>query len=231
MRNFILLLFLNGILFSASFAQSTTERIYINAGNNVWEEYVTKIYLYPEFKDGTIVFKNGSYFSRFMNYNRMVGTVEFIDTVKKDTLALLDESAVNYITIGDDKFTFHPACLKTISSSDKVKLFKYEKMHFGDKQKVGAFGIPNGASSIETVPQIDNAQKSFVLDMNQTLMLFNVTSYYIQSGNSELILASKKNILSLFPGNDTVKQFIKSKSINFNKEKDLVELANYLSQL
>ena len=105
-------------------------------------------------------------------------------------------------------------------------------MKIGDNQKIGALGIPNSGSAIETVNKIESSQQTYNLDMNEVVILSKSTSYYIQTSTSEILPATKKNILNMFPENeDAVKQFIKTKNISFNKSEDLIELVKFLDDL
>jgi hypothetical protein len=229
----ILLLLLVSVLVSgtqlSSFSQAT-QRIYVNSGEDQWDNFMLAIYLYPSFKDGMVEFKNGQRFTRPMNYNKIAGTIEFISE-KNDTVAFADEAAVAHVNIGGDVFVFTPVCMRFLSSK-KVKLYVYEKMKIGDKQKIGAFGIPNSGSAIETVDRIESNQRTYRLNPSETVILKKTTSYYVQTAASEILPANKKNILTLFSGNDEpVKEYFKSHNVNFNKESDLVELVNFLDTL
>lgn len=212
-----------------SYSQAN-ERIYVNSGPDQWENLLKAVYLYPEFREGMVEFKNGQRFMRPMNYNRIAGTIEFISE-KKDTAAFADEAGVNHVNIGGDIFVFTPVCLRFVSSK-KVKLYVYEKMKIGDKQKIGAFGIPNSGSAIETVDRIEDNQRTYKLNPNETVILKKSTSYYIQTSTSEILPANKKNVVTLFSKNeDAVKEYLKTKNVNFNKSSDMIELVNYLDTL
>jgi hypothetical protein len=208
----------------------TTERIYVKAGYDAWENFMKAIYLYPSFKEGMVELKNGQRFIHPMNYNKIAAAVEFINE-KNDTLALADEASISLINISGDVFVYCPVCLRLLSSK-KVKLYVYEKMKIGDKQKIGAMGIPNSASAIESVEKIDTYQRSYDIDLNETVILSTATSYLIQSPTSEIVPATKKNVLSLFSNNeDVIKEYIKSNKISFNNRGDLMKLVSFLDQL
>lgn len=229
----ILLLLLVSIFLSgtqlSSYAQAI-QRIYVNSGADQWDNFMLAVYLYPSFKEGMVEFKNGQRFTRPMNYNRIAGTIEFISE-KNDTVAFADEASVAHVNIGGDMFMFTPVCMRFLSSK-KVKLYVYEKMKIGDKQKIGAFGIPNSGSAIETVDRIESNQRTYRLNPSETVILRKTTSYYVQTATSEILPASKKNILNLFSGNEEpVKGYFKTHNVNFNKEPDLLELVNFLDTL
>lgn len=227
----ILLVFLSLLLSGThlySYSQAT-ERMYVNSGPDQWEKFMQAVYLYPAFKEGMVEFKNGQRYIRPMNYNRIAGTVEFISE-KNDTVAFADEAAVGHVNIGGDVFVFTPFCMRFLSSK-KVKLYVHEKMKIGDKQKIGAFGIPNSGSAIETVDRIDDNQRSYKLNLNETVILRKSNYYYIQTSTSEILPANRKNVANLFPDNEKVKSYLKTKNVNFNKEADLRELVNFLDTL
>lgn len=229
MKEILILPVLVFVIISSSFSQPT-ERIYIQSGSKAWDNFVQAIYLYSSFKEGMVEFKNGQRFIRPMNYNRIAATVEFIND-KNDTLAFADEASVGHINIGGDVFIFNPVCLRLLSSK-KVKLYVYEKMKFGDKQKIGAMGVPNSGSAIESVEKIDTYQRSYNIDVNETVILSKSSSFFIQTATSEIIPASKKNVLSLLPDKESaVKEYIKSKNISFNKASDLMEMVKFLDEL
>jgi len=226
-----ILLFISVLTFVTQLTYSqATERIYVNSGPDQWENFMHTIYLYPSFKDGIVEFKNGQRFTRPMNYNKIAATVEFISE-KNDTVAFADEASVGHVNIGGDIFVFTPVCMRFLSSK-KVKLYVYEKMKIGDKQKIGAFGIPNSGSAIETVDRIEDNQRTYRLNTNETVILRKSTSYYIQTATSEIIPANKKNVMTLFSSNEEpVKGYFKTHNVNFNKESDLIELVNFLDTL
>ena len=229
MKKILIIPILVLVVISLSFSQST-ERIYIQSGSTAWENFIKAIYLYPSFKEGMVEFKNGQRFIQPMNYNKLAATVEFIND-KNDTLAFADEASVGHVNIGGDVFIFNPVCLRFLSSK-KVKLYVYEKMKFGDKQKIGAMGIPNSGSAIESVEKIDTYQRSYNIDVNETVILSKSSTFFIQTATSDIIPATKKNVLSLFPANESaVKEYIRSKSISFNKASDLMEMVKFLDEL
>jgi hypothetical protein len=233
MRPKLILPILFAVLMSANYFpcySQATERMYVNSGPDQWENFMKAIYLYPSFKDGMVEFKNGQRFSRPMNYNRIAGTIEFISE-KNDTVNFVDEASVGHVNIGGDIFVFAPVCMRFLSSK-KVKLYVYEKMKIGDKQKIGAFGIPNSGSAIETVDRIEDNQRTYRLNTNETVILRKATSYFLQTATSEILPATKKNVLTLFSNNqEPVKAYFKSHNVNFNKASDLIELVNFLDTL
>lgn len=218
------------LLSTTGFTQTSTERIYIKGGNSAWENFMKEVYYYPSFEAGIIEYKNGKRFKSSMNYNKVLGTIQFIDE-KGDTLSMSNEESINFITIGKDIFIYNPICMREMKRDGKVKLFKREMVRIADKQKIGAFGIPNTSGSIESIDRVDTRLTYNKLDINESLLLTKVSSFYLKYDKNQVVPASKKNFLNLFPKHEnSIKEYIKTQNIDFGKEDDLVKLTGYLSQ-
>lgn len=218
-------------LFAQATAQTSTERIYIKGGNSAWENFMNEIYMYSKFEYGIVEYKNGQRFKSNMNYNKALGTVQFIDE-KGDTLAMNNEESIRSITIGDDKYIYDPECMQTVVTSDNVKLYKRETVRIADKQKTGGYGIPNSAGTIESIDRIDTRPNYNQIDLNESLLISKVTTFYIENAKGEKLPASKKNILSLYSRHDeAIRSFIKSKKPELDKEEGIVELVHFISKL
>jgi hypothetical protein len=215
---------------STCIAQSSTNRIYINGGNQAWAEFINAIYLYQNFKPGLVVLKDGQRFYKPLNYNRVRENIDFINE-KNDTLELADPTTVSTVVIDDDVFFFTPACVRSLNKG-KARFFISEKIKVGDVQKVGAMGQPSAGTSIDTYQRIDSYQQSYDLNLNEKIILSKTTKYFVEAGENSFIPATKKNVLKTFQKDEAqIKEFIKSKNTNFENVNDLVELGNYISGL
>ena len=219
------------VTFMSSYAQTLKERVQINGGHALWENFMKEMFLYPSFQEGVIYYKNGQVFKRLMNYNRILETLQFIDE-KNDTLALANEEMINQVTIGNDLFIYDPMCLKTIASHGDVAMYKHETMKIADIRRRGAFGIPNSTSAIDNYNQVFTWMSSLNLDINELVLLSKVTTFFVSKGKNKKVPASKKNILDMYSKDrQKIKKFIDSEKISFSKERDLIQLAEYISKL
>jgi hypothetical protein len=219
------------ICVSAS-SQTSTQRILIKGGSEARDNFMKEMFLYPSFESGIVEYKNGQRFKSKMNYNRVISAIQFIDE-KGDTLALADESNINAVNVGSDLFVYGPSlCLIGVKTDGKTRLFKSERIRIADKQKTGGYGIPNSTGTIESIDRLDTKLDWHTLDLNESLLISKVTTYYIESATGELVPASRKNILALYPAKDEeVKTYIKANHLDFNKENDLITISGFLSTL
>lgn len=220
------------ILATTTFSQKSVEHIEIKGGSSAWENFYKEIYRYPSFMTGIVEYKNGKEFRGNLNYNKVIGTIQFIDE-KGDTLAISSEETIKNIRIGDDVFYFVlPDCVEEVKDGGKVRLVKNERIRIADKQKVGGYGISNSTGSIDAWTQVDSKVNYNNVDINEKLLLNKTTKYYLETGNGGLVPASKKNVLSLFSKHqDKIKEYIKNHEIDFTREDHLSELTGYLAQL
>lgn len=212
-------------------AQTATQRIVIPGGNSAWDNYLKEVFLYPSFESGIVEYKNGQRYKSNLNYNKVIGSIQFIDE-KGDTLELSNVESVRSVTIGNDAFYFIPECIQRVKSADKCTLYKHEQARIADKMKNGAYGLPNSTGTIESVDRLDTKWAWNRIDINESLLISKVSTYYIENEKGEILPASKKNIYTLYPKKvDAIKSFMKSNNINLLKEEEFVTLTEFLSTL
>ena len=220
------------VLVSATIsAQTSVSRIFIKGGNEAWANYMQEVYLNPSFQSGIVEYKNGRKYKSNLNYNKILGTVQFIDE-KGDTLALNnDDNSVRTVTIGEALFYMQPVCIQKIAGNEKAMLGKNERTRQADKQKVGAMGIPNTAGTIDSYDRTYSRNNHYI-DINEELLIRRTTTYYIGSSEGRFAPASKKNIMGMFRGSKReIERFVQERGIDFSKETDLVTLTQYLATL
>ena len=212
-------------------AQTSTERVEIKGGSNAWENFMKEVYMYPSFEAGIVEYRDGKRYQGNLNYNKALGSIQFIDE-KGDTLAVSNEETISSVNIGNDWFVYNPECLMALRTDGKVKLYKNVRLRVADRRKTGAFGISNSGGTIDAINHSDSWLAQNMLDVDESLLLSKVTTFYIQTERNEIVPASKKNILNIFSRHeDEVKQFIKSNGIEFTRAADLEALTDYLSKL
>ena len=214
-----------------AFAQTSTQRVMIKGGSSAWENFMKEVFMFPTFEDGIVEYKNGQRFKSKMNYNKAIASIQFIDE-KGDTLALSNEQSISNVSIGNTFFIYNPMCLEQLTDHNNAKLYKHEVIRIADKLKTGGYGIPNSTGTISSVEHVDNWLAYTQIDINENLLISKVTTYYIENENGEMLPAAKKNILNLYPKKEgEIKTFIKEKSLDLNKEDDLLQLAQFLAKM
>lgn len=211
-------------------AQTSVSRIYIKGGREAWTNYLQEVYLNASFKEGIVEYKNGKRYKSQLNYNRALGAIQFIDE-KNDTLALANETDIRMVTIGDAKFYTDPVAMMRVAGNEKFVLARNEKIKVADKQKVGAFGIPNSAGTIDSYDRTYSRNNDRI-DIDEELLLRKTSAYFIGSAERGMNPATKKNILALFPESEEgIRKFMADNATDINKDADLLKLAEFLENL
>jgi hypothetical protein len=221
---FLLIVFLScsTLIFSQK-----TEIITIKAGQDISILY-NHIYKYPQFVYGKLFFKDGTVAGGKMNYNLIIGKVQFIDE-KNDTLVIADEAAIKFITIGTDTFYYDKDnYVELVANYGEVKMALQQRIKFIDEKSIGAFGIPTSTQNIDNYNTL-RANNTYSLKVNKDLVYSKECKYYFSEGESNFLVANKKNILKGFPNKRTViESFLKEHEINYNNEEDLKSLFGHL---
>jgi hypothetical protein len=212
-------------------AQTSTQRIYIKGGSSARENFMKEVFMYPAFQQGLVEYKNGQRYKSSLNYNKVLGTVQFIDE-KGDTLVMINEESISSIVVGSDEFVYKPACLLAIKRNEKASLYKNELVRIADAQKTGGYDIPNSTGTIQSVDRIDTRVNFNQIEINEKLLISKVTTFYLENQKGEILPASKKNVLNMYPKHEeAIKSFIKSKTLDLNREEHLVELTDFIATL
>lgn len=182
-------------------------------------------YLSENFTRGDVYYEADPVGKLYMRYNIFSDEIEIKkNTVDKEYAALIKSTLINCV-INDQKLvytSFKPInevsengyLISLTNTSNSSVLYKRIKKIFRDR----------GVEASTSLSKVSQAKFS------------TFTSYYILTeGAKEAKEISKKSkdLLALFPEQDrsTISDFIKDQKINLKKEKDLIQLLNFVNDL
>lgn len=190
-------------------------------------------YRYPQFMTGNVVYRNGVSGGGQLNYNRMLGEMQFID-VKGDTLALADEQNIAHVTIGANRFYVNPGkgCPEVIAEHGPVKLAKQVVLKSVRAEKKVAYGQSSGASSVATVQPYANNSSVHRIESAGDQMIKEDVTYFIVDQNDRYYLLNKAAIFKIFSKHKkAIDTYLNEQSIRFTEEVDLKKLIQFCSEL
>lgn len=218
------------LIFNESHAQHS-EIIRVKAGDDMIEVLAKRIYRYPVFTSGVIYFKDGNTPSALLNYNFLLGEMQFI-APKGDTLTIDNEKTINLVTIKEDSFYYDKGYLELIMAGSDVKLVMKQKINVKGTQKIGAYDQPSAVSSISSYTTFSSSPRNFKLNVRQDVLLAKETNYYFGDEFNHFFHASKKNVLNMYSKHQkSISAFLQTDPVNFYKEEDLKKLTVFLQQL
>lgn len=186
---------------------------------------------YNNFITGQVVVKDGRVATVPLNYNYIVGDVQFINP-DGDTLSITDKALIKYITIGNDTFYYDKTYVQLIDGSTAVQFAKSEKAKIDDIKKIGAYDIASSSTSATTYSSVDVAGKTEKLITKEEALLSIQTTYYFGNGMYHFLPATRNNLLKLFgTKQNEIQIYLKENKVRFDSKSDLEKLINFFKTI
>jgi len=226
-----LIIFFSFCFFNLNLYAQSKKLYKVNPGEKVIEVIPKKdIYKYPEFRQGTVLLRDGTYGVARLNYNSLFGEMQFIDP-KADTLSLADEKNIASIAVSKDTFYYDNGYLELIADYNKIKLAGKRLIDFSNRQKIGALDIA-GAGEIETYTTMSSRESLKDLIAKEVLTFSEHMIYYFGDRFNHFMLANKKNVLKICAKEQgKISKYLDNNPVNFNNENDLKRLGIFLQGL
>jgi hypothetical protein len=218
------------LILNTSLSAQKYEPVAVRAGTKVIDYFPPgERYRYPEFVSGRVQFKNGIYSETWLNYNFLMGEMEFIKS--KDTLTIINKKDIRYVAVAQDTFFYDKGYLELISGGPvRVALKQYIKLK--EVLKKDSYGTSSSGSATNSYGSLPVDGSFYKLAANEDMVFQKTLEYYLATSSSGFVQFSKKNVIQLFPQKeDVIKAYLKSNKVNFEKRDDLIRLADYLSTL
>ena len=186
------------------------------------------VYIFPEFSDGIIYFKNGTANKSKFNYNTLHGEMQFLDNEK--VLSLANPQSVNYVIINKKVFYYMSGThfAELLLDNDNIKLCVKRSTKLADIQAKGAYGTTNVTSSIWAVVPTQQYDIGILRDLVYKIE----DEFYLENNRKFTKINNGKSFIKAFPQfKNEINRFVESNKTNFKNEKDLIKLTNYCTQL
>ena len=204
--------------------------IIVPAGTKIIESFPPEVrYLYPQFVQGEIVLNNGSSSACMINYNMLRDDMEIIQG--DDTLTILKKRELKYAIIENDTFIYASGYVKHIYG-EKLKVYCKDRIFLKEILKRGAMGAVNRTAAIGSFSDFEESGVPYDLVAPEDYVFKREVSYYIATSKGTYEPLKKQNILKLFSHNKSdVQKYLKASKTNFEKQEDIIKLAEFLSTL
>ena len=157
----------------------------------------TDLYHYPQFVTGKVFLKSGDSGMAKLNYNRLLDDMQFIDP-KGDTLNIANAATIKFIRIDGDVFYYDNGYVKLIKDTNGIKLGGKQTLLVAGKDKIGAYGMANPTSAIDSYGTLIDTKGIYKLVSREDITLAKKTQYYFGDKYNRFIWATRKNLLQQF---------------------------------
>ena len=204
------------------------------SGEDISEKVSTHLqYLFPAFENGDVYFLNATKSSGMLNYNMLVGEMQFVDN--DEVFGLADVKNVAMVIINNRKF--YPYNTKEFSedllSTDKVQLRVRRKGNAVNFAQKGAYGTSSSTSAITSYSSVSSGSQQYNLSARGDIHISLRYFYYLVGSNGKYTqIKNVKTFTKLFPAHRIqIEAFAKEHNIRFDRENDLKALLAYCSEL
>lgn len=209
--------------------------IKIKAGEDIQTAVAfTDKYRYSQFKDGKVAFFTGATTAGKLNYNLLLGEMQFIGP-SGDTLSLANESTIKEIKIGENQFYYDPknGYLEVKADYQSIKLAIKQLFRVAGIEKIGGYQQSSAVSSIKNYSILATGNSSVKrLEAKGDIVLSKENLYFFIDQNSRFYKANKSNLLKIFVKNKkTIETYVREESIDFDNEESLKKILLFCSQL
>ncbi|SEI74231.1 hypothetical protein SAMN04487995_1975 [Dyadobacter koreensis] len=193
-------------------------------------------YQFDEFKDGKVHFKNGKFTKAKLNYNYLLGAIEFISN-GKDTLIITNKSRVDYIALNESIFYSQEG------QGDMELVAEFGTVLLAKKTHLVIKGSKANSSEQKYISNPESVTPTSLLISNQTgeFRWQNTTAkpeykyktdYFLIDQNRLFHLAKKSNFMKIYGKHrSALSDYFRKNDVDFNNQDALRSLLRYCSSL
>lgn len=195
--------------------------------SNAFCQEENKAYLFPDFTEGYVYYKDGRVFSVPLNYDLLKQKFFFIDK-DKEKKEFSEPNMITSIKIGER--VFMPVPGKEVA--EVIQLGPTILVQYIGSKKVKKALTYGGRTETASVDSYNNLIYS-TGDYESSTFLGKIHhEFYIEKNKRLKKFSTEKQFLKIFPKQkEQLKQYIKENKIDFNSKEDVIKLCNYADSL
>lgn len=193
-------------------------------------------FLFPKFKDGIIIMKDGAKFNAVLNYNmvdeRMITEVDGIYRYSKNP------QTIERILIDNRMFIPFGSAFYEILTSGNVTIFLQNRSNYTPKGNDTGYGSknrsvgPTASTRFELTPVTHQYQEVAYIDLPQNVEVTPASVYWVSMGDKLEKFNTEKQFIKLFPDYSTqLKDYIRKEGIKIKNREDLIKLGVYCNEI
>lgn len=188
-------------------------------------------YLFKNFSEGTITYKNGQYTIERVNFNLIDGNLYFIDKKDNETKIASPIDQIAFVRVGERTLVLHNEDWLELINDMPELYVQYKTKTRSKGRKVAFDGVSMVASVTNYSDFRDGGQQSMPIEDDREIS--QVYHYYwLVRGENKKRFVDFKQFVKLFPSKrDLLIQYIEDKKLDFENVDAVVELVKYTQSL
>jgi len=214
MKRIPVILLLNLVLFS-SFAQ--------NRGVELSH------YIFPEFKNGTVLMKSGQQHQALLNYNTLSEEMIFEDKGRKLAISKEEKEKVDTVFIEGRKFFVLNGRFAELIYRSGYELYAEYRCDVKYPGKPAGYGGTSETSSVSTYSGVYSGGVLYELKLPDDFKIKPYIIYWLKKDGVINKFVNLKQLNKIFSDRkDLIKEYISSNNPDFNDRESLIRLIRYL---
>ncbi len=192
----------------------------------------TSSFLFDDFQEAVVYFKNGSQFHEKMNYNILANKFYFVDRVDNKVKALSNPQDIQIIKFGNRVFYTEGNNGIEILPTSPVLYVQY-KGNMRKEASKGAFGQPAETTSVKTYGGTYAGRgERYDFDPEKLILGSRYNIYWIEQKGKKKSFKNFNQFLKLYPKHkEELKRFIKENNVDFNNVQQISILCIHAESL
>ena len=222
------------VLFPVWVSAQKREIMEAASGDDLTKKASTRMqYLFPEFINGDVYYLGSPKGSGKLNYNMLLGEMQFLENDEVLSLA----NVKNVIVVAIDNRKFYPFGEKEFAeellSTNIGKLWVRRKGNVIQHSKKEAYGTSSSTSATTSYSSINSDGQQYKLSVRENVMItLNCYYYLVDANGKHVLIRNQKTFTKQFPEHKTqIETFVRDHHIRFDNEDDLKSLLEYCSEL
>lgn len=230
MKKYIILL----LLFPSWVSAQNRQIVEMSSGEDISKMVSGQMqYLFPEFTNGEVYYLGLPKGNGKLNYNMLLGEMQFIENGQVMSLANVKDVVV--VNIGNRKFYHYnnQEFTEELLTTGKYQLRVRRKGNVAPHSKKGAYGTESSTSSITSYSSINSNSQQYNLTVAENVLIsLNHFYYLVGIDGKYALIKNAKTFTKQFPAyRAQIEAFIKENNIQFDNGENLKTLLEYCSKL
>lgn len=186
-------------------------------------------YLFPEFKEGSILMKNGVVNKALLNYNAATEEMVFLQNDQVLALANVTLDQIDTIYIEDRKFVYRDRKILEVLCSSPYILMAHYKCRVIPPGKPAGYGGTSQTSASDSYSSWSQGGKMYELQLPDDFKVVPYTVYKLQKGSEIKNFSSMGQFRKYYKKkNNLFQNYVQQHNPDFNDQRAVARLIEYL---
>lgn len=193
-------------------------------------------FLFPKFREGIVVMKDGQKFTTLINYNmveeKMITELEGVYRYSKNP------HSIERVIIDERTFIPYGNAFYEIITSGGVTLFLQNKSILTPKGNEVGYGVknrsvgPTKTQRFELTPVTQQYGEVFNTELPQNVEVTPASVYWASDHDKLEKFSSERQFIKIFPKYEKeLREFFRTENINIRKREDVIRLGNFCNEI